>query len=266
MESTTNLLWTGGWDSTFRLLWLLVVLKRAVRPYYLIDTDRISAGEEIKTIEKIREMIFRKYPDARGLLLLVKFRLVSEIKPDQGITDRFNALRSIDSELGGQYEWLARFAAQSRITFEMSAQLDSVPNCPGSVPNLLKPYVVKRSEGAEDYYELAENPGNPDVEMFRSFRFPLFDLTKRQMQELAREQGFLDIMEQTWFCNRQLADGSPCGTCGPCCYLMREGLGGRIGLKGRLRYHIKRLTPSAVIRFLRKHRIVVRKQGRKRRK
>jgi len=266
VESVTNLLWTGGWDSTFRLLWLLVVLKKTVRPYYLIDTGRISVCEEIRAMEKIKKMIFGIHPEARKLLLPIEFRLVSDIKPNQDVTDKFNVLRSIDSELGGQYEWLARFAEQSRITLEMSAQRDSAPNYPGSVPCLLEPYVIGKSDGADRYYELIENPDNPNVEIFRFFRFPVFDLTKRRMRELAGEYGFLDIMEQTWFCNRQLADGSPCGTCSPCSYLMREGFGARIGFKGRMRYRIKRFTPSAVIRFLRRHRIMARKQDRKQHK
>jgi 7-cyano-7-deazaguanine synthase in queuosine biosynthesis len=263
-ESVTNLLWTGGWDSTFRLLWLVVVLRSAVRAWYLIDGDRISTFEEIKTIDKIKKMILAKYPWSRELLAPVEFKLISEIKPNQRVTDKFKALLLIDSKLGGQYEWLARFAEESGLPYlEMSAQRDSVPNCPGSVPNLIEPYVVKRSDGADGYYELVENPENPNVDIFRGFRFPLFNLTKLEMQELAQEYGFTDIMEQTWFCNSQLADGSACGTCSPCSYLMKEGFSKRIPLRGRMRYHIKRLMPSAVIRFVRKHRIVARKQDRR---
>src|SRR5688572_33020809 len=34
------LLWTGGWDSTFRLLMLLLVERRAVQSYYIVDRLR----------------------------------------------------------------------------------------------------------------------------------------------------------------------------------------------------------------------------------
>jgi len=32
-----NLFWTGGWDSTFRLIQLVFVNKKTVHPYYIID-------------------------------------------------------------------------------------------------------------------------------------------------------------------------------------------------------------------------------------
>ena len=32
-----KLLWTGGWDSTFRLLQLLLLYEKKVQPYYIID-------------------------------------------------------------------------------------------------------------------------------------------------------------------------------------------------------------------------------------
>ena len=34
----TPLLWTGGWDSTFRLLSLLLREQREVQPYYILDS------------------------------------------------------------------------------------------------------------------------------------------------------------------------------------------------------------------------------------
>ena len=45
MDRTTpvQILWTGGWDSTFRLLQLLLELKLEVIPHYVIDDTRESA-------------------------------------------------------------------------------------------------------------------------------------------------------------------------------------------------------------------------------
>src|SRR5690606_13578695 len=36
-----NLLWTGGWDSTFRLLSLVVQQHRCVQPYYVLDDVKL---------------------------------------------------------------------------------------------------------------------------------------------------------------------------------------------------------------------------------
>ena len=41
-----NLFWTGGWDSTFRLLQLIIVFRKRVQPYYIIDTTRKSVQNE----------------------------------------------------------------------------------------------------------------------------------------------------------------------------------------------------------------------------
>ena len=42
-----KLLWTGGFDSTFRILYILVVEKKHVQPYYIIDllVDRYKSQE-----------------------------------------------------------------------------------------------------------------------------------------------------------------------------------------------------------------------------
>jgi len=38
-----NLLWTGGWDSTFRLLQLILDTRATIQPVYVIDTARRSS-------------------------------------------------------------------------------------------------------------------------------------------------------------------------------------------------------------------------------
>ena len=49
---------------------------------------------------------------------------------------------------------------------------------------------------------------------------------------------FEDVMKLTWFCHRPRR-GQPCGTCNPCIYTIEEGLGERVPMSGRLRYHLR---------------------------
>ena len=49
-----RLLWTGGWDSTFQLLRLLLVQGRHVTPYYLMRDRRPSVPFELETMTRIR--------------------------------------------------------------------------------------------------------------------------------------------------------------------------------------------------------------------
>ena len=47
----------------------------------------------------------------------------------------------------------------------------------------------------------------------------------------AKENGFYDIMLETWFCYNPI-NGKPCGICNPCKYTIEEGMGFRVGVKG----------------------------------
>ena len=42
MSGIKKVLWTGGWDSTFRVLYLVLVEKCQVQTYYIIDPFRWS--------------------------------------------------------------------------------------------------------------------------------------------------------------------------------------------------------------------------------
>src|SRR5687768_2173151 len=102
MENPVKLLWTGGWDSTFRLLDLLLVKKRAVQPYYIISRSRQSCEMEIKTMEKIRNLIFKKNPETRKMLLPLITKERNSIAISKDITEKYNQLFSI-TYLGDQY-------------------------------------------------------------------------------------------------------------------------------------------------------------------
>ena len=54
-QHTTTLLWTGGWDSTFRLLYHVLIDKQPVQPIYFINPDRQSLREELKSMALIRK-------------------------------------------------------------------------------------------------------------------------------------------------------------------------------------------------------------------
>ena len=63
--SPINLLWTGGWDSTFRLLDLVLIKKKTVQPHYILDPDRLSTGMELKTMKDIKWVLFDKHQQTK---------------------------------------------------------------------------------------------------------------------------------------------------------------------------------------------------------
>ncbi|MGB9693260.1 MAG: hypothetical protein ACPLYF_00285, partial [Fervidobacterium sp.] len=81
-EAEVNLLWSGGWDSTFRLLYLVFVEKRCVQPFYVLDTERASVLNELKAMRVIREEIAKKNPPIADLIKPTIIVSVHDIKPD----------------------------------------------------------------------------------------------------------------------------------------------------------------------------------------
>lgn len=231
-ESPIPLFWTGGWDSTYRLLTLLLVQQRCVQPYYVIDDARRrpSVPAERQAMQRIRQHIEARDPQAAARLLDTIECPLSAIAPDPGLQAHYEAcLRQV--VIGGQYEWLARFCRQRGIDgMELAIHLDD------KARTLLADYV----DGSRTALD-ARFAGLGPYELFRTFRFPLFDQSKTAMRERARQLGFEDLMKLTWFCHRPRG-GQPCGTCNPCIYTIEEGLSDRIPPFGRLRYRL-RVTP-----------------------
>jgi len=232
-----KLLWTAGWDSTFRLLEALLVRGRVVQPYYLIDPERPSTPEELHAMQRVAAAVAAAHPGAaRERLRDTRIWKGTDVRPDAEITARYLRLKA-RSHLGGQYDWLARFAAQQGLSdLELAIHRDD------RAAAFLEPHVVRRDGGGDPYYRLRDDPPDPDLRLFERFRFPVFDKTKRDMQRVAAERGFADILELTWFCHLPTPRGQPCGTCNPCRYTIEEGLGRRVPLRGRLRFHRRKLA------------------------
>jgi hypothetical protein len=245
-EPSIRLLWTAGWDSTYRLLVALLVHRKAVHPYYLVDPGRPSTPNERRAMEQIAAALAKKHPQAAALLHPLVVCSVAELKPDEQITARFERLRA-QSHLGGQYDWLARFAVQNGLVdLELSIHQDD------RAAMFLQPHVVREDGGGDPYFRLRDDPPDEALRIFQHFRFPIFDKTKRDMERDAKQHGFADLMELTWFCHVPTPDGKPCGRCNPCRYTIEEGLARRIPLCTRLRNHrvvqgIKRPLRAAAV-------------------
>src|SRR5690242_14777665 len=109
MEFPVKLLWTGGWDSTYRLLELVFKEQRAVEPYYVIDPFRLSTSIELDTQARIKEAIGYRSSGAAQLIADTRIIQLSEIAPNETVTVAYNRLRQ-SAGIGTQYEWLARLS------------------------------------------------------------------------------------------------------------------------------------------------------------
>ncbi len=233
-DNVVNILWSGGWDSTFRVLDLIFSKAKVVQPYYTIDSNRLSTGIELRAMKNIKQRLFTKEPKTEKLLLPTRFTEVRDIKQNDKITMSFRSLCEVYT-LGSQYEWFARFADEHGIEgLELC-----VDKGPGDIDVILCPLIVQSGSEDDPIYELKkEAQTRPEYTVFRYFRFPLLYLSKLDTQQLSKEEGFDDFLELTWFCFRPRANGTPCGTCNPCSYAIRTGLGRRIPFTSRVKFYL----------------------------
>ena len=103
--SPAKVLWTGGWDSTFRLIDLVVIHQRVVQPFYIIDTLRQSFPMEIRAMKQLKQSIFAAFPYTKSLILPTRFVELSDIRPNREITESFSRLVELFPQfpLGSQY-------------------------------------------------------------------------------------------------------------------------------------------------------------------
>lgn len=229
VDRAVPLLWTGGWDSTFRLLTLLLGEGRAVQPYYIVDRleDRPGVPEEREAMRIIRSAIAARNAGAAARLGTTIECDVRSIPADELITRHYEAcLRH--AFIGGQYEWLARYCMAHDIQgMELAIHRDD------KARELLVDCIDASHRKLHRHWA-----GDSRYELFKYFEFPLFDMSKRQMLEESCRARFEDLMQMTWFCHRP-RNGRPCGTCNPCIYTIEEGLGSRVPSVARARYHFR---------------------------
>ncbi len=232
MKYTSNLLWTGGWDSTYRLLELLLVEHEQVRTYYVIDSNRSSTAIELQTMQKIRDKVIKKYPKVKEQFPESHIIRCEDIKPDPEITESYWRMASKE-RLGIQYEWLARLAQQFGIN---NLQL-SVERRPDSfLGRNVYPYLEREEAANRGSYRLKSTPANPDVNFFSNFEYPLIELTKQDMRQHAIRYKFEDIMNHTWFCHKPTKAKESCGVCVPCSLVIKDGMGYRLPISSRARH------------------------------
>ena len=222
-----NLLWTGGWDSSFRLFDLTVRLGADVQPYYLVDHVRPSTGTEVDTMIALRRALAASHPGAAARVLPVRYREKRGLPADEVAARRMEALRD-RTHIGPQYRSLAVWAAADGVdALELSVHRDDRAFL------FLDGHVRPDDDAPGGAYVLVDDPGDDAVELFRPFRFPLLDWTKTAMDAHAVAHGFQHLLHQTWFCHEPLR-GAPCGQCNPCRYAVDEGMAWRIPRRRRL--------------------------------
>jgi hypothetical protein len=225
MPETINILWTGGWDSSFQLIRCYIHGTASIQPVYLIDESRRSTAMELLTMMRIKEALRAQFPERAESLLPIRFCAVSDLLSDPKITSAYKRVHK-RARIGIQYDWLARFCDQFGVS-DLQLCIHKDDRAHAALQNVVE------YGGVNGYRVSEKNPATDEYELFRFYTFPIFDMSKLDIQKHAVEMGFSPIMNLTWFCQAP-KDGKPCGSCLPCRFTVEEGLGWRVPYLRRL--------------------------------
>ena len=219
MPETINILWTGGWDSSFQLIRCYIHGTANIQPVYLVDESRRSTALELLTMMRIKEALRAQFPERAGSLLPVRFCAVSDLLSDPRKASAYQRIHK-QVRIGIQYEWLARFCDQFGVS-DLQLCIHKDDRAHTALKDLVE-------YGGVNGYKVSEkHTATDEYELFRYYSFPIFDMSKLDIEKRAEEMGFSSIMNLTWFCQAP-RDGKPCGACLPCRFTVEEGLGWRV--------------------------------------
>lgn len=222
-----NIFWTGGFDSTFRLLQSVNDDNiNEINLYYLslvIDnvktskTRRASSKQEISTMNEILKIIntdkiksFNIIGEKEDLLsytFTFQFPFMNYILRDNieysdiNKTYYFDLLvNDIVSRPINQWGAITQILDDLDIEAEICLEKNSV------IWNNIKRYVIDNQIKFELF---------PPLKAFRRYQMPLFDIDRDEMMITSTENNWLDVLKISWSCWYPNGD-KPCGKCFTC--------------------------------------------------
>ena len=236
-QTVIKLLWTGGWDSTYRL----VELSRrpvTVRPIYCLDPERPSTSVEQQAMAKILDAL-EKRPETKARILPVLSIDIASIPENPEITQAYHIL-SQSGSLGDQYDWLARLALEHP-GLELGIEKANHEKTVGCRATILKNGALIDDDGVMVLDR--ERSTRECALVMGNFRFPIIRITEDEMAENIRAWGYEDIMAMIWFCHEPLR-GECCGMCRPCQQKMEGRMEHLLPPAARRRYRIYKKTEA----------------------
>jgi len=214
-----NIFWTGGFDSTFRVLHLLVAEKKYVQPFFIVRAQE-SVGYEINTMVDIRRVLFRKFPEAQNLLLPTKYIDILEINEYSEITEAYKRIKR-ECHIAQQFEFLAFFCKDWGIN-DMELSIEEDGNKESRIYSFISAAVTKSSDYSSSLTkEVCDTPFGKDLfELFKYYSFPIIHTSRADMIRIAKELNYEELLAMTWSCATPFR-GKPCGFCNPCLHTIK---------------------------------------------
>jgi hypothetical protein len=210
-----HMFWTGGFDSTFMICQAIIDRGLTVQPYYITaDIDdcpscnfkRNNRMQEIRAMDRVRLLLNDKYPHLKDRLRTTIH--VSTVSDNYAVTDQFHKMRLHNSNRRyNQYEAMCRYALHNGIKMSIGT-VGIIGEGTGSDLPTDRWGTYLRTNLHN--FGLSDGPA-------RNLLFPIAYLTKRQMLDIAKNNGYDDLVSQSWSCwFPKGTSGQPCGQCPMC--------------------------------------------------
>ncbi len=241
-RKTVHICWTGGWDSTYRMV-ELSQKEVVIQPVYIMDRTRPSLDIEIDTITRIREaLINRSTTTAR--ICPIKYIEMDEIPESAEITAAYTRLKST-VRLGSQYDYLARLATvYPGVEIGIEKPNGEFSGCASAI------YKYGKLMQSDDTYIVdKDNSSKECILLFGNLSFPIIEITETEMVENIKKSEMQDIMQMIHFCYTPRRK-KPCGCCRPCEQKIECGMGFLLPKAAHRRYkmlHIASKNKNGII-------------------
>jgi 7-cyano-7-deazaguanine synthase in queuosine biosynthesis len=191
-EPFYNVFWTGGYDSTFLVLYLLKFGN--VQPVYLTFDNasirRKTKNEEIRAMDTIRQSI-------RSTYTLLPTKYIDNQILDKDIIDAGDEAKEARKGTTSinQYTYMAQYCKDNNFIGQVGIVRNN--NYWAEVPLIDKGTTQCRNETRR---------------LYKNFRFPCIHLSKHEMRVMLNDD---EMLKKTWSC-RNPVEGVACGKCPVC--------------------------------------------------
>lgn len=241
MRKDVSLMWTGGWDSTFRLVELSFE-EVNVFPVYILEPNRKSKDIELLRMGQILEAL-RNKPLTKANIHDVEIVKLESIAKDDEITQAYRLIHE-KTHLGSQHEWLA-WLGKTKPGMEIGTEAGNPET--SHIIDAIETFgklTIENGVGRLDPQESTKE----GMLVLGWFTYPLITRTERDMLQQIRQWGYEDIMQNIWFCHGPIK-GKPCGLCHPCDVKMESGMQFLLPKKAQQRYKMRRLCTKIFGQF-----------------
>ena len=215
-----NILWTGGWDSTFRLCQLSRMDGVEVQPVYFSVqgySDRTNWKKEIQAQDTLLPLLRQKGETKAHILDPI--RLTDKDLPKDSAFDA--AFKKWDTT--GRIPGQLRFLGKLPMLFPKLEYCIEGPTLKrrqqgfklGKTQVFLEEHGFRFHFRPDGYADMDASQADPELKLlWGGFTFPILGITEMAMVPIIRSWGYEALFKHTWTCD--YGGEEPCGVCHNC--------------------------------------------------